>query len=151
MKKQTALFVIVPVWAAFLIIAWLLMTSGVAYSQARAAPIPLPEIQFLNVDGSPLAGAKLCTYKAGTSTPLATFTDSTATTANTNPVTLDSYGRASVWVGKQAYKYVLIEGGDPGDCSTGTIHWTQDNVTAAPGIITGRTWSSLGGKRWRDL
>jgi parallel beta-helix repeat protein len=99
----------------------------------NAVPMPNPEIQYLDAAGNPLAGGKLCTYAAGTSTPLATYTDSTAGTPNTNPVTLNTAGRASVWVGPALYKFVLRTGGSayPASdaCTTGTIQWTQDNVS----------------------
>ena len=99
----------------------------------NAVPMPTPEIQYLDAAGKPLAGAKLCTYAAGTSTPLATYTDSTAGTPNTNPVVLNTAGRASVWVGPALYKFVLLTGGSayPASdaCTTGTIQWTQDNVS----------------------
>jgi len=42
--------------------------------------------------GLPLAGGKVWTYAAGTSTPKATYTSAAATTANTNPVILDARG-----------------------------------------------------------
>lgn len=93
----------------------------------NAVPAPSPEIQYLDANGAPLAGASLCTYAAGTSTPLATYTSSTAGTPNTNPIILDSAGRASVWVGPRLYKFVLRTG-DDGSCTTGSIVWTQDNV-----------------------
>lgn len=93
----------------------------------NAVPMPTPEIQYLDANGAPLAGAKLCTYAAGTTTPLATYTDSTAVTPNSNPIVLDSAGRASVWVGPKLYKFVLRVGGD-GTCTTGVVQWTQDNV-----------------------
>ena len=99
----------------------------------NAVPMPTPEIQYLDAAGKPLAGGKLCTYLAGTSTPLATYTDSTAGTPNTNPVVLNTAGRASVWVGPALYKFVLRTGGSayPASdaCTTGTIQWTQDNVS----------------------
>ena len=61
---------------------------------------PAPFIKFREDDanGNPLAGGKLFSYAAGTSTPLATYTSSTLATKNTNPVVLDASGRASVWV-----------------------------------------------------
>jgi len=69
---------------------------------------PTPKLQFFGTDGSPLVGGKLYTYAAGTTTPLATYTDHTAVTANTNPVILDSNGEADVWLPETtAYKYVL--------------------------------------------
>ena len=47
---------------------------------------PTPKLQFLDANGAPLAGGLLYTYAAGTTTPLASYTDSTGVTANTNPV-----------------------------------------------------------------
>ena len=69
---------------------------------------PPPKLQFFGSDGLPLVGGKLYTYAAGTTTPLATYTDSTGATQNTNPVILDSTGQASVWLtDTTTYKYVL--------------------------------------------
>lgn len=69
---------------------------------------PTPKLQFFGTDGLPLVGGKLYTYAAGTTTPLATYTDHTGNTANTNPVILDSAGEADVWLPETtAYKYVL--------------------------------------------
>lgn len=107
----------------------LLVAQGHLFAQSlpNAVPMPTPEIQYLDRNGKPLAGSKLCTYAAGTNTPLATYTSSAAGTPNTNPVVLDVNGRASVWVGPQSYKFVLRTGGDS-TCTTGTVVWTQDNV-----------------------
>ncbi len=111
-----------------ILLALLISTSGL-FAQTAAVPLPNPEVQWLDQNGKPLSGAKVCTYAAGTSTPLATYTDSTATTPNTNPVILDVYGRASIWVRQVGYKIVLRTGGD-GTCSTGTIQWSQDSIYA---------------------
>ena len=69
---------------------------------------PTPKLQFFGTDGLPLVGGKLYTYAAGTTTPLASYTDHTGVTENTNPVILDSNGEADVWLPETtAYKYVL--------------------------------------------
>ncbi len=81
-----------------------------------------PKIQFLDNDGSPLSGGKLYSYEAGTSTPLATYTTKSAVTTNANPTILDSAGRASVFIGPGAYKFVLMTADD-------VSVWTQDNVS----------------------
>ncbi|MFS7020210.1 hypothetical protein, partial [Pseudomonas aeruginosa] len=59
---------------------------------------PLPVMRFYDNNNNPLAGGQLFTYQAGTSTPAATYTDSTASTANLNPVILNARGEASVWL-----------------------------------------------------
>lgn len=82
---------------------------------------PSPKLQFFDANGNPLSGGKLYTYAAGTTTPLATYTDFGAGTPNTNPIILDSRGEANVWLGSAAYKLVLTT-------STGVEIWTVDNV-----------------------
>lgn len=74
---------------------------------------PTPKLQFFGTDGLPLVGGKLYTYAAGTTTPLASYTDHTGNTANTNPVILDSNGEADVWLPETtSYKYVLKDADD---------------------------------------
>jgi hypothetical protein len=85
-----------------------------------AAVIPLPKFIAFADDGSLLAGGKLYTYAAGTSTPKTTWADAAETTPNANPVVLDSRGEALVY-GSGSYKFVLTDSADV------TI-WTVDNV-----------------------
>jgi hypothetical protein len=88
---------------------------------------PDPRLQFFGNDGKPLVGGKLYTYAAGTTTLLATYTDYTGSTANTNPVILNSRGEASVWLGNVTrYKFVLKDSND-------VEIWTQDNLIASVG------------------
>lgn len=121
---------------------------GVACFGQAAAPMPQPEWQVLDNSGLPLAAGKLCTYLANTSIALSTYVDSTGTTANTNPVTLDSAGRASIWgvTTGQRYKIVLRSGGTAypaaDACTTGTVLWSQDNITV-PSVGGGGVFNSL--------
>ena len=83
---------------------------------------PSPKQQFFDAAGVPLVGGKLYTYAAGTSTPIATYTDSSGIVSNTNPVILDSRGEANIWLAPAtAYKFVLKD-------STDATIWTVDNV-----------------------
>jgi hypothetical protein len=68
-----------------------------------------------------LVGGKLYSYAAGTTTPLVTYTDQAATSANTNPVILDSRGEASVWLGTGPYKLRLTT-------ATDVDIWTVDDI-----------------------
>jgi hypothetical protein len=77
-----------------------------------AALTPVPKIQFFDANGHPLAGGKLYSYSAGTTTPLVTYTDQAGTSANTNPVILDARGEASVWLGTGPYKLRLTTATD---------------------------------------
>jgi hypothetical protein len=72
-------------------------------------------------DLKPAVGYLLYTYQAGTTTPQATYVDSTGTSPNTNPVVLNANGEADVWLGSnQTYKFVLKD-------LSGVVIWTVDN------------------------
>jgi hypothetical protein len=71
-----------------------------------AAPIIIPEVQFLDADGHPYAGGSLTAYVPGTSTPKTTWLDPDGTAANTQPVILDAAGRCSLW-GSGDYRLLL--------------------------------------------
>jgi len=86
-----------------------------------AALTPVPKIQFFTANGEPLVGGKLYSYAAGTTTPLVTYTDQAGTSANTNPVILDSRGEASVWLGTGPYKLRLTS-------ATDVDIWTVDDI-----------------------
>lgn len=95
-----------------------------------ASLFPTPVMQFFTANGAPLVGGKLYTYAAGTVTPLATYTDYNAATANTNPVILNSRGEASIWLGTSMYYMVLKD-------STDVQIWTADNVAGSAGGAQG--------------
>jgi hypothetical protein len=54
--------------------------------------------QFFAPNGQFLSYGTVWTYEGGTTTPIATFVDSTGTTQNTNPIILDAYGSCSIWL-----------------------------------------------------
>lgn len=66
-------------------------------------------MQFFDTNGNPLAGGKVYTYAAGTTTPLATYTDRVGGTANTNPVILDSRGEADIWFSNTGLYLVTLK------------------------------------------
>lgn len=88
---------------------------------------PMPVMQFFDNNGDPLAGGKVYTYEAGTTTPLATYTDETGGTANPNPVILDSAGRANIWLATTDLYYWELED------SAGNQIWTADNIGTVSG------------------
>jgi hypothetical protein len=82
--------------------------------------------QFFDDNGVPLAGGKVYSYVAGTTTPQATYTTNVGNVANTNPIILDAAGRTpnEIWlvVGVQ-YKFIV-------KTSTDTLIGTYDNLPA---------------------
>lgn len=99
-----------------------------------AVVTPTAKAQFIDAAGIPLAGGFLYTYEAGTTTPQATYTDSTAATANSNPIVLDSRGEANIWLSSANYKFKLTD-------ADGTEIWTVDNI-AAPSTALSPVFSS---------
>lgn len=86
-------------------------------------------LQFFspNNSGAPAAGYLLFTYIAGTSTKQATWTDSTQTVQNANPIVLDSNGAAYVWGDPTlSYKFVFCQPNDT-DPPTSPLR-TVDNI-----------------------
>jgi hypothetical protein len=87
-----------------------------------ASLTPTPKQQIFGSDGLPLVGGKIYTYAAGTTTPLATYTDSGAGTANTNPIILNSLGQANIWLASaSSYKFSVYTSAD-------VLLYTVDNI-----------------------
>jgi parallel beta-helix repeat protein len=66
--------------------------------------------QFFDNNGIPLAGGLLYAYSAGTTTPITTYTSSSGSIANSNPIVLDSTGRlaSEIWItAGNSVKFVL--------------------------------------------
>lgn len=83
--------------------------------------IPQGKQQYFDAVGNPLSGGKVYTYAAGTSTPLATYSDAAGTIPNANPVILNARGEATIYWADANYKVTLRD-------STDGLIWTQDNV-----------------------
>lgn len=73
--------------------------------------------------GAVLAGGKVYSYEAGTTTPLATYQDLAGATANANPVVLDASGYATIRLTDgTAYKLIVHD-------SAGNTIMEEDNIT----------------------
>jgi hypothetical protein len=68
-------------------------------------------VQFFDNNGDPLSNGKLYAYSAGTTTPKATFTTEEGDVQNSNPVVLDSSGRATVFI-DGSYRFDLFDQND---------------------------------------
>lgn len=86
--------------------------------------------QAFNNSGVPLAGGRIYTYLAGTTTPATTYTTISGAVANANPIILDSGGRPpqEVWLPNSvAYKFTFTDSvGNP-------VGYTVDNITGING------------------
>lgn len=81
--------------------------------------------RFFDNNGNPLVNGTVQTYAGGTTTPIATYVDSTGVTQNTNPIFLNFRGECSIWLlPNVSYKFVISD-------SSGNLITTVDNVVNA--------------------
>ena len=106
------------------------------------SPLAGAGAQFFNAAGNPLAGGKIFTYTAGTTTPQATYTSVSGGTANTNPIVLDSEGRVpnEIWLTQGVtYKFVL-------QTSTNVLIGTYDDISGVNDLtVSGIAWANVTG------
>lgn len=113
-----------------LLIASIVFFSALGADAQTVAPVPMPT--YHTATGAVCAKCTLETYAAGTSTPLATYQNSTLVTPHTNPIVLNSAGRptAPIYLSATSYKFILKS-------ALGSTIWTADNVASVPANITG--------------
>lgn len=76
----------------------ILCAFGVSQAYAQTAGIlPNAKTTFVDQNGKPLTSGKVYLYEPGTTTAKTTWQDINKTIPNTNPVQLDSAGRALIW------------------------------------------------------
>lgn len=98
----------------------LTLTCGQAFGQATL--LPNAKQTFVDINGAPLASGTVDLYVPNTNTRKNTWTNSTETSLNTNPVMLDAAGRAIIY-GQGSYRQVVKD-------SIGNTQW--DALTTAP-------------------
>lgn len=106
------------------------LASTLGFAQTQVAPFLTPSPQFFDNNGNPLTGGKVCFFAAGTTTPQATYSESTGTTLNSNPVILNSAGfpnSGAIFLTTAAYKIVTSASTANSQCSPAIS--TVDNVT----------------------
>ena len=94
---------------------------------------------FFGSTGLPLSGGLIYTYQAGSSTPLATYSDNGGSIPNTNPIVLNSSGQAAseIWmIAGYSYKFQI-------QTSAGVIVQTLDNLYGIPSSSGGGGGSSV--------
>jgi len=126
------------------------LTAAIAIpAVAQRAMLPITTSGALTAAGKPCASCKVWTYVAGTTTPKTTYTTSTGSTANTNPVILNAAGRGNIWFESDtSYKFVLESAAcatydEYGVCHGATI-WTIDSVTDYGGALAAGATSLTG-------
>lgn len=114
--------------------ALLVLCSLCAHSQSFAPFGGLGNAQFFDNNGKPLTAGMLYSFAAGTSTQQATYTDSTGSVLNPNPIPFGSGARVNIWLNAALfYKLVLCTQNDGAACAPADILFSVDNVPGGPG------------------
>lgn len=106
-----------------------------------AALTEAPKFYGTDANGDPLSGGKIYTYITGTDTPKATYTNSVGNVANTNPVVLDSAGRANIWLALDAlYRFEVYDEDDvlvygPIDSLGAAVNFPTLALSSGSGLI----------------
>lgn len=124
---------LIPSLAALTVL--ILVIAVFVFAQTTVVPfMGVGNVQFFDNNGNPLTAGVLYTYQAGTTTYQSTYTDSTGTVLNTNPIAFGSGGRVSIWLMSGAtYKYVLCVQNDGASCAPGDVLFSMDQVPASSG------------------
>lgn len=118
------------------------LTFGIApaaFSQVTVAPFTTAQVQFFDNSGNACASCQLQTFAAGTTTPLASYSDP-GVTLNANPIILDSAGVATIFLTSASYKFVLKGSVASGGATIRTV----DNITWATPLSTFNGITSTG-------
>jgi len=94
--------------------------------------------QFFDNNGVTLAGGLIYTYQAGSSTPLVTYTDNGGTTANANPIVLDSSGRVpnEIWLlTGYSYKFIVQSASGASLISLDNLYGILQNAPAVSNTV----------------
>lgn len=117
----------------FLMLMFLAAVGHAEPVRQTGSMLPYIPLEFFNASGLPNASGKVCSYAAGTTTPLSTYSDYGLTSANANPMALSAIGQTSgnVYLKPQRYKFVIHAAGVGNTCNgtaVGAVLRTIDNV-----------------------
>ena len=121
---------------------------------SAATLLPPGEQVFLDNNGQPLSGGQVYFYIPNTNTPKSTYQNSAQTVSNTNPVILDSSGRAIIYGSGQYREKVLDANGNliwdqsTADTSATTYSWANiSSGSANSQTVTASNFTSTDGQQ----
>lgn len=112
------------------------LAAFAVHAQTPVSLAPVAKMQFFDDSGAPLAGGFVFTYACGTTSQIPSYQDSSGVFSNTNPIVLDSAGRANFWMSENCYKVVVQN-------SLGVQLYSVDGVQPFPSSFPSLTAGSL--------
>lgn len=134
MSNRTSLF----------IFSLLLLAASFCRGQTTVVLSPIPQFTSYLQSGVPNAFGCIFTYASGTTTPLATYTDSTGTTQNANPVVLSAGGTANIWLQAGVnYSVKAVAYSGAVNCLGGSTIYTVNGIGGGASVLTTNvSWTS---------
>ena len=117
-------------------LACLILLLSVAYGQTTVIISPVPQLQFFDQSGRPLAFGCVFTYQSNSTTPLATYTDYTGGTANQNPVILSAGGSANIWIQAGVSYSFRVKSSGGVNCASGSTLYTVNGIGGGTSTLT---------------
>lgn len=122
------------------VVTCLLLSLGLLLYRAQAqTPVvlsPLPQLQFFDQSGNPLAFGCVFAYSSGTVSPLDTYTDYTGGTKNQNPVILSGGGSANIWLIAGLSYSLRVKSSGGANCSSGSTLYTVSGIGGGTTTLT---------------
>lgn len=119
---------------SILFIFSLLLLCSLCAAQVSVSLAPLPG-PFLYTNGPNTGGALafgcIFTFAAGSTTPLATFTDASGTTQNPNPLVLNAGGFGQAWFQSGLLYDIRVVSSGGINCVSGTTQWSARSVNGS--------------------
>jgi hypothetical protein len=108
----------------------LILFATLGQSQSIVALAPIPQFTSYLQNGSPNAFGCVFTNASGTTSPIASYTDFTGNTQNSNPVKLSAGGTANIWiqVGTVYSFNVTTAGAGDARCTGGSNVYTISGI-----------------------
>lgn len=108
----------------------------VCAAQTTVVLAPLPIFVSYTQSGTPNAFGCVFTYASGTTTPISSWTDSTGTTLNQNPVILSAGGTAQIWLQAGVNYTIKVKSAGGLHCASGSTQYTVNGVGGGASTLT---------------
>lgn len=114
----------------------LLLCVGSLLAQTTVVLAPVPQLQFFDSGGRPLAFGCVFSYNSGTVTPLTTYTDFSGNTPNSNPVILNAGGSANIWLKAGIAYTITVKSSGGTNCSSGSQRYSVSGISGGVSQLT---------------
>lgn len=119
-----------------LLFAVVSLLSCFCSAQTPVILMPVPQPFFVDGSGRPLAFGCVFTYQSGTTTPLATYTDTSGETQNANPVVLDASGAGNIWLQAGQSYSVTVKAAGGVNCASGSQRYSISGIAGGTSQLT---------------